>query len=142
MLWHDFAYRTLAPDATLAEEVDSDFYRAAAFVDGEMEGSFCVGPMHLPLHWDAQALSSAQASDGGAARIAAIGAGSDYIEEAEPVICACFQVAVGAVRNAVVHGQARTVAEIGQALRAGTNCGSCLPELKRIIAHERIAHTD
>ena len=26
-----------------------------------------------------------------------------------------------------------------QALRAGTNCGSCLPELKRIVAHERIA---
>jgi bacterioferritin-associated ferredoxin len=25
-------------------------------------------------------------------------------------------------------------------LRAGTNCGSCLPELKRIIVDERIAH--
>jgi NAD(P)H-nitrite reductase large subunit len=26
------------------------------------------------------------------------------------------------------------VETIGQALRAGTNCGSCLPELKRIVA--------
>jgi NAD(P)H-nitrite reductase large subunit len=25
------------------------------------------------------------------------------------------------------------VEEIGKALRAGTNCGSCLPELKRIV---------
>jgi assimilatory nitrate reductase catalytic subunit len=23
---------------------------------------------------------------------------------------------------------------IGEALRAGTNCGSCLPELKRLVA--------
>jgi bacterioferritin-associated ferredoxin len=27
-------------------------------------------------------------------------------------------------------------------LRAGTNCGSCLPELKRIIVDERNAHPD
>jgi len=27
-----------------------------------------------------------------------------------------------------------TVAEIGVALRAGTNCGSCIPELKAILA--------
>jgi assimilatory nitrate reductase catalytic subunit len=38
------------------------------------------------------------------------------------------------------------VEEIGKALRAGTNCGSCLPELKRIVqgskqgtTHERVA---
>ena len=27
--------------------------------------------------------------------------------------------------------------EIGKALRAGTNCGSCMPELKGILARER-----
>jgi assimilatory nitrate reductase catalytic subunit len=41
------------------------------------------------------------------------------------------------VRGAVAAGAANTIAEIGQATRAGTNCGSCLPELKRMIAQER-----
>jgi len=39
-------------------------------------------------------------------------------------------------------GAAANVDEVGKALRAGTNCGSCLPELKRIVqgmTHERVA---
>jgi len=63
----------------------------------------------------------------------------DYIEGTEPVICACFRVSLDAVR-AAVHGGAGSVEEIGRMLRAGTNCGSCLPELKRIVVDERIAH--
>jgi len=39
------------------------------------------------------------------------------------------------VRDAVASGQAPSVAAIGDLLRAGTNCGSCRPELKRIINH-------
>jgi assimilatory nitrate reductase catalytic subunit len=31
-------------------------------------------------------------------------------------------------------GAATSVESIGAALRAGTNCGSCLPEFKRIVA--------
>jgi assimilatory nitrate reductase catalytic subunit len=141
MLWHDFAYRMLAPDAKLAEEVDGAVYRAAAFVDDRLEGSFCVVPADMPLHWDPQALTLAADAECRSPRATAIGAAGDYVET-EPMICACFQVPVGAVRDAVVHGKVRTIAEIGQTLRAGTNCGSCLPELKRIIAHERIAHSD
>jgi assimilatory nitrate reductase catalytic subunit len=46
---------------------------------------------------------------------------------------------VDTVRQAVAAGTARNVTDIGRTLRAGTNCGSCLPELKRLISHERIA---
>jgi assimilatory nitrate reductase catalytic subunit len=41
------------------------------------------------------------------------------------------------IRAALASRAAGSVEEIGKALRAGTNCGSCLPELKRIIADER-----
>ena len=61
-----------------------------------------------------------------------------YVGETEPVVCACFGVGIDVVRKAIACGAATTVAEIGETLRAGTNCGSCLPELKRIIVHERI----
>jgi assimilatory nitrate reductase catalytic subunit len=42
------------------------------------------------------------------------------------------------VRKAVSSGTACTVADLGRTLRAGTNCGSCLPELKRMLVHDRI----
>ena len=39
-----------------------------------------------------------------------------------------------AIRHAVATQRLRSTAEIGAALRAGTNCGSCLPELQQILA--------
>ena len=136
MVWHDFAYRVLAGDAKLAEQLDGNVYRAAAFIDGELDGCLCVGPADAPPQWDAAALCL----DGGdhgrlTARIS-----NDHIGATAPVICACFGVATEAVRKAVACGTARNIADIGRTLLAGTNCGSCLPELKRIIVHERIAH--
>jgi bacterioferritin-associated ferredoxin len=43
-------------------------------------------------------------------------------------------VPLATIRDAIQSGAATSVETIGQALRAGTNCGSCLPELKRIVA--------
>jgi assimilatory nitrate reductase catalytic subunit len=50
-----------------------------------------------------------------------------------PVVCACFQVGRARILAAVADG-ANTPTEIGSATRAGTNCGSCVPELMRIAA--------
>ena len=51
------------------------------------------------------------------------------------MICACFGVGLNVIREAIASNGATDVEAIGKALRAGTNCGSCLPELKRIV-HE------
>ena len=51
-----------------------------------------------------------------------------------PTVCACFGVGRNTICDAISQG-ARTAAEIGGKLKAGTNCGSCIPELKRLIAH-------
>ncbi|MNL51243.1 Nitrate reductase [compost metagenome] len=50
-----------------------------------------------------------------------------------PTVCACFGVGLNAIRAAFEAGAA-TAEEIGAQLRAGTNCGSCLPEIRRIGA--------
>lgn len=55
-------------------------------------------------------------------------------------VCACFDVGVNTIVNAVVTGRCMSVAEIGEALQAGTNCGSCQPELKRIIHEHALAN--
>jgi assimilatory nitrate reductase catalytic subunit len=50
-----------------------------------------------------------------------------------PVICACFGVGLHTLHHAIVNREITTVAEIGAALRAGTNCGSCIPELRAML---------
>jgi assimilatory nitrate reductase catalytic subunit len=136
MVWHDFAHRAFAGDAQLAEQLDGATYRAAALLDGEMEGYLCLAPPDTPLQWDALAFSADDTCNG-----LPVCKSTVTFSETEAVICACFGVEIDAVRQAVACGAAKTVADIGTMLRAGTNCGSCLPELKRIIVHERISHT-
>src|SRR5207248_368592 len=94
LTWHDFAYRTLAVDARLAERFDGSGYRAAAFVDGEMTGYLWIGPAPLS---GALALSAADVGDGEQPALK-IAPESEYISE--PIVCACFQVALSAVRAA------------------------------------------
>ncbi|MGY4291174.1 NAD(P)H-nitrite reductase large subunit [Bradyrhizobium sp. LM2.7] len=55
-----------------------------------------------------------------------------------PIVCACFGVGRGTICDTISAG-ARTAAEIGTKLKAGTNCGSCIPELKRLIATSEAA---
>ncbi len=136
MIWHDFAYRSFGPDAKLAEHLDGSrqIYRAAAFVDGELEGCLCVGPGDAASAWEAFEALRPPDEPPGAPRPAGGG-----FAETEAVVCACFGIGLNSIRQAVAGGASNTE-EIGQTLRAGTNCGSCLPELKRIIARERTAH--
>lgn len=56
-----------------------------------------------------------------------------------PTVCACFGVGLTAIVEAVRSGQAVTVEALGRQLRAGTNCGSCLPELRRIFSEVKPA---
>ncbi len=52
-------------------------------------------------------------------------------------ICACFGVGRTAIRHAVATHRLRSAAEIGAHLQAGTNCGSCIPELEEILREIR-----
>jgi assimilatory nitrate reductase catalytic subunit len=56
--------------------------------------------------------------------------------EQGPIVCACLGVGRDRIAAAVAGG-VETVEGLGAALGAGTNCGSCIPELKELIAHAR-----
>jgi assimilatory nitrate reductase catalytic subunit len=140
MFWHDFAYGIFTGEARLAERIDGESYRAAAFVDGDIDGWLCVGP--APLQPGGLELTTADVADGSDASTLKLLPSHQYMGMIEPIVCACFQVGLDTVRKAVSCGAVKTVADIGQTLRAGTNCGSCLPELKRIIVDEHITHPD
>nr|WP_240618840.1 nitrate reductase [Alteromonas gracilis] len=48
------------------------------------------------------------------------------------VVCSCFEVREKTITNAVEEG-CSSVAELGEALKCGTNCGSCKPALSQLI---------
>ena len=49
------------------------------------------------------------------------------------IICSCFSVGERAIGEAIVGG-CRTPGALGGKLKCGTNCGSCIPELKALLA--------
>ena len=53
---------------------------------------------------------------------------------AAPIVCACFDVGVNTIVAAIARGEATSVESIGALLKAGSNCGSCRPELKGLLA--------
>jgi assimilatory nitrate reductase catalytic subunit len=136
MVWHDFAYRRLGSRASFAEHFDGQAYQAAAFLDDHLEGCLGVGPSEAPLQWSLLNLTPEDPAAGTNRRLLKSRVSGYYMSETEAVVCACFQVGIEAVRQAVACGESRSVEDIGRKLGAGTNCGSCLPELKRIFERE------
>jgi assimilatory nitrate reductase catalytic subunit len=50
----------------------------------------------------------------------------------DPAVCACFKVLESEIRAAVAAGA--TLAQLKRDLKCGTNCGSCVPELRRLLS--------
>jgi len=49
------------------------------------------------------------------------------------IVCACFNVGKKTICTAIKEKGLTTSKEIGQYLKAGSNCGSCVPELNRLL---------
>jgi assimilatory nitrate reductase catalytic subunit len=133
--------RAMFGDAEIAEYCDEPrgIYRVAAFVEGRLAGCLFIGPASAAPQWDTvKALFEAESLGAAQRRAVLSGKSTDGLADPGPVICACFGVGLNVIRAAVAGGAAN-VEDIGAALRAGTNCGSCLPELKRIVAETRVA---
>ena len=47
-------------------------------------------------------------------------------------LCSCFDVAEADIVSAIAAGA--TLAKVQKDLKCGTNCGSCVPELRRLVA--------
>lgn len=56
-----------------------------------------------------------------------------------PILCSCFGVGLNTIKDAIKTQRLLSVEEIGAVLNAGTNCGSCKPELSRLLIREPVA---
>jgi assimilatory nitrate reductase catalytic subunit len=141
-VWHR-RLETYFPGAEIAEYADipRGVLRAAAFVEGRLHGCLFVEPAVPGPQWDiVKALFESEAIADMQRRMLLSGKSADGLGDSGPVVCACFSVGLNVIRDSILSNAVASVDDIGKALRAGTNCGSCVPELKRII-HEHAAQT-
>ena len=56
------------------------------------------------------------------------------VPDAGPIVCSCFDVGINTLIEAIETRGLMSVDAIGELLQAGTNCGSCRPELAALLA--------
>jgi assimilatory nitrate reductase catalytic subunit len=115
------------------QDAASGTYRSAVLRSGRLEAALFVGPdPKLPSpEWlkSLFALASIPASE---RRDLLAGTSVEGAADEGPVVCVCLQVGAKRIEAAAAAGN-RSVETIGRHLGAGTNCGSCIPEIRRLI---------
>ncbi|MBI3899397.1 MAG: molybdopterin-dependent oxidoreductase [Gammaproteobacteria bacterium] len=116
------------------EDVTAGRYRAARIDRQQLTGCLFIGPSaRLPARaW----LESLMASNslGADQRLGLLSGRAPLGTRTEgSIICACFGVGRARILDAIRSGCATSQA-VGVRVQAGTNCGSCLPEIRALIA--------
>lgn len=130
--------RSLPPQVEILryEDPAKGVLRIAYLLDDRLQAALFLGPKAnaAPRGW--QVLAEAWAADRiepPLRRLLLSGRASGNVADEGPNVCACFGVPEKRILAAIAAG-AGSAAEIGARLKAGTNCGSCIPELKRMLA--------
>ena len=125
---------TEVQDWVVLEDASRNQWRYTGFA---ADGRFLVGLWLAPqahlvpeYHWVSTQLNSVWESS---ERFTLL-AGCPGDESAAPgtIICSCFQVGENTIKAAISEG-ADSAEALGERLKCGTNCGSCIPELNGLI---------
>jgi assimilatory nitrate reductase catalytic subunit len=131
--WSSWLRSVAGQDLAEYRDFGGGVFRAACFAADRIETCLFLGPARDAGDWNTvKDLFAAGALSDDQRRMLLSGKSMDGLSSAGPVVCACFGVGRTTICDAIASG-ARSAAEIGLQLKAGTNCGSCVPELKRLI---------
>lgn len=135
--WSGVAKRLIGGGGSRVELLDEGqgCYRAALVQEGRLMSCLFLATMPHALpswEWLKQQLAAPVLSD--AARRALLAGRVADASDLGPIVCACFGVGRTQICNAITSGRACSAEDVGAQLKAGTNCGSCLPEVRRLVA--------
>jgi assimilatory nitrate reductase catalytic subunit len=139
--WSLWARRLLnaADDADWVEYSDpaTNVLRAALLSDDRLKACVHLSPRaDLPSRtWLATLFARDRIGDADRAGLL-MGRPADPRADTGPVVCSCFGVGRNTIREAITTQRLATPGGVGQATRAGTNCGSCLPEIRILLAEQ------
>ena len=122
------------PKMTLSEMHDEarGVYRAAIFDGERLEAVVFVACDGRPSWQWIEAQFGLARLDPLKRKVLLAGRDADGEADRGPTVCACFAVGLETIKAAIKAG-ACDVDAVGDAVKAGTNCGSCRPEIKRLV---------
>ena len=135
--WRAFAAElfgcSLDADILLYQDATTGQKRFALFADDRLAGALFLGAEPVPVSRD-WAVDQLQADFTNLRSRLAIIAGRPAAGGADrgATVCSCFSVGVNQIIAAIAGG-CTSVETIGQATQAGTNCGSCRAEIRKIM---------
>jgi assimilatory nitrate reductase catalytic subunit len=119
-------------------DVNAGAYRAAYVIDDKIAACIFISPRpDLPSRsWLASLFAKERLDD--VDRIGLLtGQSANTAADTGPTVCSCFGVGRKTICAAIGLHKLTTHQQIGQHLKAGTNCGSCIPELKGLLSEQR-----
>ncbi|WP_126456797.1 nitrate reductase [Sulfuriflexus mobilis] len=137
--WSEHAHALLnqpGEDESWVEFYDKakNHYRAARIINDRLDSCIFIFSSHVlpPRDW---LISLFQKDTISSEERANLLRGEAPHEQADTgrIVCACFNVGEKTLRKTIDEKGLRSVEEIGEQLRAGTNCGSCKPELAELL---------
>lgn len=142
--WSQWARQILcesANDVNWVEYLDAGTrrYRGVRMVSNRIESCIFIAPTHqLPSrNWLAGLFDKDMLNDKERINILTGQPPKGEVDQGR-VVCACYSVREKTILQVIKDNKLATVEQIGECLQAGTNCGSCIPELKVLITS---AHT-
>lgn len=120
------------------EDKQKEIFRTACFDDGKLLAVLITGPNHhLPERSWISSLFSKLSHDERVdmeSRMALLtGKPPLGTPDVGKIVCACFNVGKKTIQQAIETHQLKTAQEVGKICKAGTNCGSCVPEIKALF---------
>jgi len=110
-------------------------YRGARLLNRRIESCLFVAPTpELPSRSWLMGLFAQPDELSAQERSNLLAARATLAADTGPIVCACFSVGRNTLLQAIQNDGLRTVEALGTQLQAGTNCGSCIPELKALLA--------
>lgn len=135
--WRDWVQATLMQTVTWTEYRDSAMgrYRAAAWQDGKLAAVFFIAPdQRLPeREWLSSLFNQAQLSPAELAGLLSARPPQGAAADTGRIVCACNSVGEKSILNAIKAQGLSSVEAVGKCLNAGTGCGSCVPEIRRLL---------
>jgi assimilatory nitrate reductase catalytic subunit len=110
-------------------------YRAARLQDGRLEAVFFLATDHcLPeREWLSSLFGQAALLPAELAGLLSARPPLGAVSDTGRIVCACFGVGEKTIANAIQAQGLDSVEAVGTSLKAGTGCGSCVPEIRRIL---------
>ncbi len=133
---------TPCADSISQADPERGSFRFARIVDGRVVGllALCASRRYqLPARVDIAAWIGRPFDRTARQALFAVEAAADQPQLARRTVCSCFSVSNAAIERAVAAGRGCTVADIGRLLKAGTNCGSCIPEIEEILRQNLVS---